>query len=185
MIAQGMQQDVSVARTRIELDMVRLYGDLRARAFALTKDRDAANDLVQQACERGLRLSASIGQATNTAAWLRCVMRNLFVDEYRFQRKHARLLCDPEVESNEPRRPALADLLMLEDVKDAISSMREEDRAILELALLEGRSYRDISSRLGILPKTVGTRLFRAKAKLRKQMQAVYDQRLTALVSNG
>lgn len=178
MVPQTMNTHVQTNRTRIELEMVELYRDLHARALALTKDSDAAADLVQQACERGLRARYSFGANTNTVAWLKCVIRNLFVDEYRFRQKHAPLLGEPEAESTENAQPVFADLLTGEDVRASIEAMRECDRVILELALLQGRAYRDISSALGILPKTVGTRLFRAKAKLRKRMQVVYERRL-------
>lgn len=182
MIAQRINASAETSRTRIEDEMVGLYRDLRARAYALTKDFDAANDLVQQACERGLRMKSSIGPETNTAAWLKCVIRNLFVDEYRGRRKYAPLQCDPEAECSERRAPAFADLLTLEDAKAGIHAMRDEDRVILELALLEGLAYRDIAVRLGLLPKTVGTRLFRAKAKLRKHLQPVHEARLATLM---
>jgi RNA polymerase sigma-70 factor, ECF subfamily len=182
MVPQAMSAELQVTRTRIEAEMVALYPDLHARAFALTKDPDAAADLVQQACERGLRAKSSIEKGTNTAAWLKCVIRNSFVDEYRCRRKYAPLLCDPEAETRESQAPAFADLLTIDDVKQGILALREADRVILELALLENRSYRDISRRLGIPPKTVGTRLFRAKAKLRKELQVCYEQRLANFI---
>jgi len=182
MVPQTMNTCAQPNRSRIELEMVRLYRDLHARALALTKDSDTAADLVQQACERGLRAQSAFAAGTNTGAWLKCVIKNLFVDEYRFRQKHAPLLCDPEAESKDNPLPAFADLLTSADVQAGIAAMREDDRVILVLALLEGRAYREISNTLGILPKTVGTRLFRAKAKLRKHMQAVYEQRLAAFV---
>jgi RNA polymerase sigma-70 factor (ECF subfamily) len=169
------------SRTRFELEMLTVYGDLCARALALTKDRDAAADLVQQACERGLRAKSSLGDGTNAGAWLKCVIRNLFIDEYRSRQKEAPLLSDMAAESIESGPPAIADILTIDEVKQEIQAMPQADRVILVLALFEDCSYREISTRLGILPKTVGTRLFRAKAKLRKRMHWVYERRLAAL----
>lgn len=181
MILQPLGSNATTSRTRFELEMLTLYGDLCARAFALTKDHDAAADLVQQACERGLRAKSSLGDGTNAGAWLKCVIRNLFIDEYRSRQKQAPLQGDVAAESIENGPPALADILTIDEVKQEMQAMPQADRVILALALFEDCSYREISTRLGILPKTVGTRLFRAKAKLRKRMQLVYEQRLAAL----
>jgi RNA polymerase sigma-70 factor (ECF subfamily) len=52
-------------------------------------------------------------------------------------------------------------------VRAVLAGMPEQQRRIVELALLEGLSHEEIGRRLGIDPENVRARVFRARARLR------------------
>jgi RNA polymerase sigma-70 factor (ECF subfamily) len=55
-----------------------------------------------------------------------------------------------------------------EQLGEALEKIPEEFRLVYQLHALEGRSYIEISERLGIPKATVGTRLIRARRRLKE-----------------
>jgi RNA polymerase sigma-70 factor (ECF subfamily) len=157
-----------------------LYSQLQGRALSLTQNREAANDLVQGVCERALRKQSMFAPGTNLEAWLRRVMSNLFIDELRRRRLCVPLPCEPQAEAPEDEVTHPLDLLGWEDVVTGIQSLDGDDRTLLELAYIRGVAYRDIAARLELKPRTVNTRVFRAKARLRQRLKVVLAERQTA-----
>jgi RNA polymerase sigma-70 factor (ECF subfamily) len=170
-------RDRGAAGTEFTTALVALHGELHHRAMFLTHDMTAADDLVQDALERALAARAQFRPGTNLRAWVGSIMRNLFVDACRrrplVEQPADELAWTPPESFDGP-----LEVLSLNDVQTALSGMKAQDREILTLACLERRSYRDISEHLGIPVQTVGTRLFRARAKLRMQLQSVYEDRM-------
>jgi RNA polymerase sigma-70 factor (ECF subfamily) len=168
-------------------ELTGLYRELQGRALFLTQNREAANDLVQQVCERALLKQALFERGTNLAAWLRRVMRNLFIDEVRSRRISVPVplaadheipgpeMPDAETAAEDVARPF--DQLSWDDVLAGIQALDPDHRAVLELAYIRGVPYRDIATRLRLHPRTVGTRVFRAKARLRRRLEAVLAAR--------
>ncbi len=58
---------------------------LRIQALALTRNRSAAEDLVQEAVCNALRAQASFVPGTNFPAWMHRILRNRFISD---RRKH-------------------------------------------------------------------------------------------------
>ena len=167
-----------------------LREELLGRATFLTKDRAAAEDLVQETLERAWSARRRFRRGTNLRAWTSSIMRNLFVDDCR--RRGLRNRCDgdllcsqlaqPPLCAPEPReeRQGPLEVLTPADVAAALATLEPGDREIFALAHLEGIPYREISQRLGIPPATAGTRLHRVRVKLRARMLSMYQARLCA-----
>ena len=147
---------------------------LFARALGLERTVADARDLVQDTLERGLRNFHQFQAGTNLRLWLFRIMYNLFVDRYR-RRSHD-LSCEPideiEVAAPQPDPPAVWEELDREVVAASLERLEPVFREVLELHFLDARSYRDISTTLGIPTGTVGTRLLRARKKLRNLLSA-------------
>lgn len=142
---------------------------LEAYALALCGNAPDAQDLVQQTFERALSLQPEQLPRQNRRAWLFTVLRHLFLDALRRQASAPRLVeIDlggvPEVE-REPA-PAWQELSAC-DVREALTLLDEPFAATFCLHALEGRSYADIARELGVSLNTVGTRILRARRKLR------------------
>ena len=58
--------------------------------------------------------------------------------------------------------------LTVDDVHAALAQLDPEFRDVYRMQAFERRSYSDIATALGIEPATVGTRLHRARKKLRE-----------------
>jgi RNA polymerase sigma-70 factor (ECF subfamily) len=147
--------------------------DLSAYAQVLTRERTAAEDLVQDTIERALRASKRFQAGTNLHAWLMRIMRNLFTDRCRRSaliRSLNALVVFPEVVS-EPQPVSHLDLLSMADVDAALQEIGADHREVFVLAYVDRLSYGTIAQRLRIPLSTVGTRLWRAKAKLRRALR--------------
>src|SRR5687767_12051337 len=88
-----------------------LYRQLQGRALFLTQNREAANELVQGVCERALRKQSMFAPGTNLEAWLRRVMRNLYIDELRRRHLCVPLPCEPQTEATGDELTCPLDLL--------------------------------------------------------------------------
>lgn len=71
---------------------------------------------------------------------------------------------------------------LLAAMEGALQDAAPSDRRLLAMRFTEGRSYDSIASDLGIVPATVGTRLLRARARVRKLAERHLAALLVALV---
>jgi RNA polymerase sigma-70 factor (ECF subfamily) len=162
-----------------ESNLTALRRELVQRAHRLTGDLAAAEDLVQEVYERALVCRGRFQPGTNLRAWLASIQRNLFLDQCR-----RRTLCLQSggdwAEAAPAEAPAFSpfELLDEDDFMAALGSLDESDRKILRLALFDRVTYVEIAAEMGLALRTTGTRLHRAKARLRKRLTAIYESRL-------
>lgn len=167
------------ARQRCVEELVLVYGQaLDELALGLCGNLPDAHDLVQQLFERVSRTRAGQLPQHNRRAWLFTVLRHLFLDSYRKQARGPQrvdldLAVLPAVEREAP--PPWRDLASA-DVHDAMAMLDEPFAVAFRLYAIEGRSYADIASVLGLSINTVGTRILRARRKLK----VVLSERLQA-----
>jgi RNA polymerase sigma-70 factor (ECF subfamily) len=62
--------------------------------------------------------------------------------------------------------------LTTEEVRECVAGLDRTFREVYTLHALEGLSYAEIAARLRLSPKTIGTRIFRARHKLRQALNA-------------
>jgi len=161
-------------------EMVSRYeGVLYARAMRLVRSRSDALDLLQDTYERALRGRASFQPGTNLRHWLMTIMYNLFLDRCRRLAREPRALCidEHEVPSPEPDAPAPWETISDEQIHAALADLEHPFREVYELRLLGNCSYDEIADRLTIPRSTVGTRLMRARRKLRETLLVDDDRR--------
>jgi RNA polymerase sigma-70 factor (ECF subfamily) len=160
-------------------DLLAFQRDLRLTALRLAGDPSAADDLVQDTLERALRHQARLRPRSNLRGWLMTILRNLAVDRSRRQRRL------PVVESIGPHRdvPAAAEPsvprwfeITPRALREAVAQLEAPFRQVYEMHAFEKRSYGEIAAALGVRKATVGTRLHRARQKLR----ALLERRLPA-----
>ena len=140
---------------------------LRRRAYALAQNHADAEDLVQATLERGLRALPRLHANSNIRAWLNTSLTNLFIDHWRTG-KHCRSLeaaNDVPVREVEPS-PAWLDLTLAE-IDAGIEDLPPAFATILRLRYHDRLPYTEIAHRLDTTLDTVGTRLHRARGRLR------------------
>lgn len=148
---------------------------LYAFALKLCGRPDEANDLVQDTFERALRAEAPPQSAR---AWLFSVLHHLFIDRYRKRVRgpqHANI-DDVDVAARDPEPPPAWTALSVEEVRAALDRLDVEFREAYRLHALDGLGYAEIAARLGVPVSTVGTRIMRARRKLRALLQAAVGQ---------
>lgn len=144
--------------------LIDLLPRLRRFARALA-GADAADDLVQSACERALRAQGTWQPGTRLDSWLFQIIRNLWIDGLRSRgRAGPREAIDdvPELIGDDGRRITEASLT-LQNVRRAMGDLPPEQREVLVLVCVEELSYRETADVLSIPIGTVMSRLSRAR----------------------
>ena len=141
---------------------------LRRYARALLRDASEADDLVQDCVARALEKIGQWREGDNPRRWLFAIMHNLFIDHGRARRRQtqmAQVTALAPGEAYEP--PRQLDRLIFAEIMDALQALPEERREVLILIGVEGLSYRDAASVLGVPVGTLMSRLGRGRAQLR------------------
>lgn len=139
---------------------------LRRYALLLLRDRDAADDLVQDTLERALDRTHLWTRGTRLRAWLFTILHNLFVSSYR--RRVRELVVTEGGDLPQASRPAdQEDRVALRDLERALWRLPEDQRLVVLLVGMEGMSYDEVSRVLNIPVGTVRSRLSRGRKALR------------------
>jgi RNA polymerase sigma-70 factor (ECF subfamily) len=130
-------------------------------------DADAA-DLVHDTYERALRAWDRYAERGNLRSWMVAILNHLFIDRCRKTRRTPRteVLEELDVAAPEPCAPPAWSKVTPEHVDAALAMIGVQFRRVYELHAL-GRSYDQIAAELNIAKATVGTRLIRARRKLK------------------
>lgn len=146
---------------------------LRRYARALVRDRDDADDLVQDTLERAWAKSGLWRGVADMRAWLFGIMHNLHVDGVRRPRLQTIVMDDETPES--PVAPTQDERLAVLDLQAALDQLPVEQKEILVLIALEDMAYADVAKTLGIPMGTVMSRLSRGRERLRALIESRAD----------
>ncbi|MCA0302228.1 MAG: sigma-70 family RNA polymerase sigma factor [Proteobacteria bacterium] len=139
---------------------------LRIYALSLTRDRDAADDLVHDTVIKALTGRHSFQPGTNLAAWLFRIQRNEFISGLR--RRRPTVPVDTAI-ADSLSQPAHQDSgLVMREFVSAFSRLAPTQREALLLAVLEGLPYDVIASHTGVSVGTVKSRISRARDTLER-----------------
>lgn len=144
-------------------------------AKMLLGDESGAEDLVQDTLERALRASHRFRSGTNAGAWLTRIMKNLFTDRYRHKVAVREISLETTIAglaAEAPREPTYLDVLTNRDVLAALADVGARLRETFVLRHVDGLSYEEIAARFGVPMSTIGTRLRRARLRLRRIIEA-------------
>jgi RNA polymerase sigma-70 factor (ECF subfamily) len=158
---------MSDAHARFEALVQAFAADLYRFACWLARDRQRAEDLVQETFLRAWRALPGLRDERAAKHWLITILR----------REHARGFerVRPELDPVDPDQlaaeadPAPAETLAL---RRALAELAPEYREPLLLQVLGGYDCAEIADELGLTRGAVMTRLFRARLKLRAALEA-------------
>ena len=123
------------------------------------------DDLLQDTYVRAL--ASPIPDGANERAWLSRVMHNLFIDWIR--RRDARREDElTDVPSAAVSNDAWWLSLTADDVIRVLERLSEQQRSVFKMFAFDGKSYDEIAEALGIAKATVGTRILRARLRIRE-----------------
>jgi len=147
---------------------------LRIVARGLYRDRADADDLVQDVIERALQVLDRIDPNVNPRGFLVTILHNLHIDRCRSRARrgiHVPAHDVPLVAEEAAPEPAWA-ALGVDELREGILQLSPELGSAYRMFALEGRPYDEIAAKLGISKATVGTRLLRARARLKEILSA-------------
>ena len=145
---------------------------VRAVARNLVRNASEVEDLVQDVFEKALRSLDRIDLAANPRGWMVTILHNLHIDRCRRRSRMLPHVPHDEVAIAAPEvaeAPAWA-AIDTDDVRRAVTRLPDELRETYVMFALEGRSYSEVAAALGIPKATVGTRLSRARTRLKEML---------------
>jgi RNA polymerase sigma-70 factor (ECF subfamily) len=149
--------------------LVRHYDDgLRALAFRLLGDRTRMDDALQEAYVKAYRALPRFRGDSSPGTWLYRIAYNACLDELRRTRDVVEL--DAVRERAGYGGDAVETISNREALASALAELPPEDRAAVLLVDAAGFDYRAAAEVLGIPEGTVGSRLNRARAALRRAL---------------
>jgi RNA polymerase sigma factor (sigma-70 family) len=159
---------MDVALETVRREIVALLPRLRRFALSLTGNATDADDLVQDAVERGLRNLHRWQPGTRLDSWMFRLTQNIWIDAVRARkvRKATSLDTDEAVTVSMDGARAMDARLAFTATARAMEKLPEEQRVAVALVLVDGMAYRDAAEVLGVPIGTLTSRLFRARAAL-------------------
>ncbi len=143
--------------------------DLWRYAWSLTRDRHAADDLVQDCVERALRKRRFWLPGRPLKPWLAKVLLNIFRDQWRRDGRYRQVALD-EIGHFPTTISSAEDRLEVKDVWACIDGLPPDQSEALLAVVVAGLSY-DEAARALMIPKgTLMSRISRARAKIRTGM---------------
>jgi RNA polymerase sigma-70 factor, ECF subfamily len=162
-------------------EVLRVYGTrLYPSALRMTRNAPDAEDLVQETLAKALAASARFQRGTNLNAWLRRIMVNTFISDYRRSRGEPTfvtgdVIVSPPLRAQSPGGSAEDQAvggLLDPEVIAALRELPDRHRTVVYLADMQGLGYGQISALTGIPLGTVKSSLHRARYRLRVALGA-------------
>lgn len=149
----------------ISEDLHEHVGSLRRYALVLTRNRDDAEDLVQETLTKAIAAAHTWQPGNDLRPWLFRIMHNTHVSALRKAR--VRDAAAPDlVETVAPEHQHGS--VELRQVLDALETLPEAQRKPIMLVALSDMSYNDAAKSLDVPLGTFMSRLGRGRAALRK-----------------
>jgi RNA polymerase sigma-70 factor (ECF subfamily) len=177
-VTQSTDDTALLARLRAEPGGI--IGDVVGRferpllkyARALLRSDAAAQDVVQEAF---VRLLHKVSSVRSLSAWLGRVTHNLAVDhlrrEARMRKLHVAAVAEQGpavvVADHDPTRREVAEAL-----ERGLQALSVNERAVIVLKVVDGKSYKEISAITGLSPSNVGYLIHHGLKKMAAQLEA-------------
>ncbi len=155
-------------RDDIQSRMIALLPRLRRFALALTGDRDKADDLVQDTCERALSHIDQWQDGTSLDSWMYRIAQNIWIDRHRSRKAQGEQRQIDEVADlpGVDGRHFTETRLTLQAVTECISRLPPDQQVLVAMVCVEGIAYKEAAAILNIPIGTVMSRLSRARQSL-------------------
>lgn len=138
---------------------------LRRYAWALTRNADWADELVQDCLERAIGRQA-LWRGGNLRAWLFTIMHNIYANDVRRRVSRPDPLPMEVIEASHGHPGDQMDRLAANDLSRALDQLPVDQRTVILLVALEGMTYQEVADSLTIPIGTVMSRLSRGRARL-------------------
>lgn len=144
---------------------------LRAFALHLTRDRDRAEDLVQDTAVRALAKAHLFEPGTNFRAWVFSILHNQHIDSIRSANRRQTVHMPDDADSLHISQPPNQDDYMhLLETLTAMRSFPDAQRDVLRMVVFNGMSYEKAAEAFDCPVGTVRSRLARARRDLNAAM---------------
>lgn len=164
-------------RDSFERQAAKVFPSVLGTALRLTRSREDAEDLAQEAIVRAYDAYDRFDGA-NFKAWMLRIVTNLYINKYRQRQRGPQLgsldedgVVEPmSAEAEIPDR-VLFDEVVGAEIEQALEKVPEDFRLAVMLSDLEGLSYQEIADITNVPIGTVRSRIARGRSILRKALE--------------
>jgi len=145
--------------------------------YRFCPDHDTADELAQETFVKAYTALGTFREEYRFISWLSTIASNLSINYIKRHRRQVSTQNYPieeiVVDTNPTRDPGkkLADKEMGEAIERAVEKLPEEFKSVFILRVYEDLPYQEIADRLKIEIGTVMSRLFRARSRLKKELE--------------
>ena len=160
-----------------QTDVLPLKNELFRLALRITQNRVEAEDVVQETMLKVWSRRAQWDQLDSMEAFCKTICRNLSLDKLRRMDNQAQSLdaaidpVDRSHNANPEEQTVQRDRIRL--VHQLINQLPEKQRSCMQLRDIEGKSYKDIATILGINEQQVKVNIFRARQTIKERFQSI------------
>ena len=149
----------------IKNELVAVLPALRGFAGSLTRNADAANDLVQATLLKAWTHQSQFTPGTNIRAWTFTIMRNEYLSQWR-KTKFEDLTSESYRFSKLAEKPGQLESLSFAEVRRALDLLNAEQREAIILCGASGFSYEEAAEICKVPIGTIKSRVNRARTHL-------------------
>ncbi len=146
-------------------------------AMKLTKNRNRADDLMQETVMRAYKNRDRFRDGTNFKAWVTTIMRNSFINDYRKQKTRNRVEQPVEdvinLASSAIRKEEASSNIMMGELNNIVSSLSDTYRIPFTM-FYRGYAYLEIAEEMKLPIGTVKSRIFFARKQLKEKVESRY-----------
>jgi RNA polymerase sigma-70 factor (ECF subfamily) len=135
------------------------------------RNRDEAEDLVQDTLRQALESFHRYKPGTNCRAWLMSILQHVRSNRHR-AKSRSPVVSDPEgqIAGTIPFVPPVPDTLTDEEILAALRQIPAQFQEVILLSDVEELTYKEIAASLNVPIGTVMSRLHRGRALLRQEL---------------
>lgn len=166
-------------KEELKEDVLRHIDSLYNAALGMTRNKEDAEDLVQEAALRAYRFYHKFRQGSNFKAWIITILRNTYINEYRKRIKEP-VKVEFEALEDSISLPGInrpAEGIFSEALKLSVDKLPEELRTTITLFYIEDLAYKEIAGIMNVPVGTVMSRLYTAREILRKSLSTYAKKR--------
>jgi RNA polymerase sigma-70 factor, ECF subfamily len=165
-------------REAFERQAERAFSSVFGTALRLTRNREEAEDLSQEAIVRAYEAYDRF-DGTNFKAWILRIVTNLYINKYRSRQRGPAFasledenVVEPMSLSAEIPDRQLFDGMVGSEVESALKKLPDEFRIAVILSDIEEMSYQEIADATDVPIGTVRSRIARGRAMLRRLLES-------------
>jgi RNA polymerase sigma-70 factor (ECF subfamily) len=160
---------------RFQTEAALYFDEILRTAMRLTRNRDDAEDLVQETMLQAWRSFGKYEAGTNCRAWLHAILRHKYGQFHRKRAIRAKYFAETDETTPEPvgvsNLESIFDAAARRDIARAIKRLPEHYLEVVMLTDFYQYEYREAADILGIPIGTVMSRLNRGRRRLRDRLR--------------
>jgi len=149
---------------------------LKPFAVSLTRDSDDAQDLLQETVLRALSSQGTYAEGTNLKAWLYTIMKNIFINNYRRNKKRNAIFDNSGnlvyIGLSGAMRNEGESTMEMDEIQSEINKLDECYRSPFVMHF-RGFKYHEIASSLHLPVGTVKSRIHSARLELKTALKKI------------